>query len=67
MISFGVADISVARLLYEDSEFMTVEIAKDDNATMTEDPEDGDIIYFLLFIKKTPTGDIAVVKPWEDE
>jgi len=65
MLTFSLADISVARKLYEDSEYLGIEIVKDDDSILTEDP-DGDTHYFLLFIKKCSTGEILIVKPWEE-
>jgi hypothetical protein len=63
--------ISVARVLSEDDDFLVLEVGKHDNVTFTlQKDEDGETIggdrfLTVLFIHHTDDG-AEVWKPWED-
>lgn len=58
------SDLKVARVLFEDDDFVTLEIAKDEHRTLRI--EDGDRFFTLVFLKQNPEDGTATVwTPWE--
>lgn len=57
-------DLVVARVLAEDDRFLTVEIPKSQDETMTLNEETPDQFYVMAFVQ--PDDDeLAFEKPWE--
>lgn len=67
-------DISIARILHESDEFITLEVAKtnDTKFTLDQDAEGnvigGDKFLTLIFVHKSSTDGAAmeIWKPWEE-
>ena len=57
--------INVARVLNEDDDFLTLEIAKHSNINMTLDPEIPDRFLFLMFVK-IEEGNALIWTPWKE-
>lgn len=57
--------VKVARVLHQDDEFMTVEIAKTNDASFTLDPESTDTFYFLSFLNLKDGKLVNSLAPWE--
>jgi hypothetical protein len=64
-------EISVARILSEDSNFITLEVAKSDQVSFTLNQDDegnvigGDKFLTLLFVRPNSNEDLEAWKPWQ--
>lgn len=71
-MNFTTDHVIACRVLNEDDDFLTLEVAKHDDATFTlqrdEDNEivGGDRFHTILFVK-FENGEPVIWKPWEDD
>jgi hypothetical protein len=64
MAVFHHDDVVVARVLFEDDDMMTLEIAKDPERVLQLD--DGDRFFTMIFVQfNDPKTTAAFEKPWE--
>lgn len=58
------AHIRIGRVLHEDKDFMTLELAKSDQTPLRV--EDGDNFLTLIFVHQDDDGQTSSWFPWED-
>jgi hypothetical protein len=64
--------LKVARVLQEDDEFITLEVAKNDDASFYVAAPDGidappQVFLTLLFVRRADKGVIELWTPWDDD
>jgi hypothetical protein len=65
------SDLSPARVVHEDDNFITLEVAKNEDVTWHVAPIGDDNIiqrfYMVLFVHKNNRNEMEVWKPWESD
>lgn len=56
--------LCVGRVLFEDDDFMGLEIIKNEERKLKV--ETGDRFFTLIFLKRDPDGSAEVWKPWDE-
>ena len=57
------SDMCLAKVLFEDEDFLTIEVIKNEQRELQLDPDGGDRFLTMLFIKRADDS-YEVWKPW---